>query len=147
MLALPADKQPSACAHDVLVSVVWQDALSVPNCGHACAVVVLHACHEHTWTCTCTCTCMSCLTLSQMLIVPDILHSSCAQERSAALRAFKEGDVRLLICTDVAARGIDISGLPFVVNMTLPDKSEDYIHRVGNRVWGGMGCMALMHVG
>lgn len=52
------------------------------------------------------------------------------QERSAALKAFKEGDVRCLICTDVAARGIDISGLPYVINMTLPDKSEDYIHRV-----------------
>jgi ATP-dependent RNA helicase DDX1 len=45
------------------------------------------------------------------------------------LQAFKEGDVRFLICTDVAARGIDISGLPYVINMTLPDKSEDYIHR------------------
>ncbi len=39
--------------------------------------------------------------------------------------------MRILICTDVAARGIDISGLPFVVNMTLPDNPEDYIHRVG----------------
>jgi len=37
--------------------------------------------------------------------------------------------VRFLICTDVGARGIDISGLPYVINMTLPDKSEDYIHR------------------
>ena len=37
-------------------------------------------------------------------------------------QAFKEGDVRFLICTDVAARGIDIQGLPFVVNMTLPDR-------------------------
>jgi ATP-dependent RNA helicase DDX1 len=45
------------------------------------------------------------------------------------MQAFKDGDVRFLICTDVAARGIDISGLPYVINMTLPDKSEDYIHR------------------
>ncbi|KAI7842747.1 hypothetical protein COHA_003675 [Chlorella ohadii] len=52
-------------------------------------------------------------------------------ERRAALEAFKEGDVRFLICTDVAARGIDIQGLPYVINMTLPDRSEDYIHRVG----------------
>jgi ATP-dependent RNA helicase DDX1 len=37
----------------------------------------------------------------------------------------------VLICTDVAARGIDVSGLPFVVNLTLPDNEEDYIHRVG----------------
>ncbi|PNH01214.1 ATP-dependent RNA helicase DDX1 [Tetrabaena socialis] len=52
-------------------------------------------------------------------------------ERRAALAAFKEGDVRFLIATDVAARGIDIRELPYVINMTLPDKSEDYIHRVG----------------
>ncbi|KAG2489591.1 hypothetical protein HYH03_011872 [Edaphochlamys debaryana] len=52
-------------------------------------------------------------------------------ERRAALSAFKEGDVRFLICTDVAARGIDIKELPYVINMTLPDKSEDYIHRIG----------------
>jgi ATP-dependent RNA helicase DDX1 len=45
--------------------------------------------------------------------------------------AFKDGGVRVLICTDVAARGIDISGLPYVVNLTLPDNEEDYIHRVG----------------
>eukprot|EP00899_Mesostigma_viride_P015632 jgi/Mesvir1/2406/Mv22148-RA.1 len=53
------------------------------------------------------------------------------EERRRNLAAFKEGDVRLLICTDVAARGLDIKELPFVINMTLPDKSEDYIHRVG----------------
>ena len=52
-------------------------------------------------------------------------------ERRAALRDFKEGRARLLICTDVAARGIDVHGLPFVVNMSLPDRAEDYVHRVG----------------
>ena len=46
-------------------------------------------------------------------------------------QAFKSGDVRFLIATDVAARGIDIAGLPYMVNMTLPDRDEDYIHRVG----------------
>ncbi|GAB5031371.1 atp-dependent rna helicase ddx1 [Nannochloropsis oceanica] len=53
------------------------------------------------------------------------------QERRANLQAFKDGDVRFLICTDVAARGIDIQGLPYVINMTLPDVVENYIHRVG----------------
>ena len=52
-------------------------------------------------------------------------------ERRRNLAAFKDGAVRLLICTDVAARGIDIDSLPFVINMTLPDRSEDYIHRIG----------------
>lgn len=53
------------------------------------------------------------------------------EERRNALSAFKGGEVRFLIATDVAARGIDIQGLPYVINMTLPDRSEDYIHRVG----------------
>jgi ATP-dependent RNA helicase DDX1 len=52
-------------------------------------------------------------------------------ERKRNLAAFKEGDVRFLVCTDVAARGLDIAGLPYCINMTLPDKPEDYIHRIG----------------
>ena len=52
-------------------------------------------------------------------------------ERKKALKEFKEGKVRILIATDIAARGIDIQELPFVVNMTLPDKPETYIHRTG----------------
>lgn len=62
-------------------------------------------------------------------------------ERRRNLQAFRDGDVRFLICTDVAARGIDIQGLPYVVNMTLPDRDEDYVHRVG-RV-GRADCMGL----
>lgn len=53
------------------------------------------------------------------------------QERNEAFKAFKACEVRFLICTDVAARGLDIIGLPFLINLTLPDKSENYIHRVG----------------
>mmetsp|Transcript_19073 Transcript_19073/g.43313 ORF Transcript_19073/g.43313 Transcript_19073/m.43313 type:complete len:841 (-) Transcript_19073:149-2671(-) len=53
------------------------------------------------------------------------------RERQNNLEAFKEGDVRFMICTDVAARGIDIAGLPFVIQMTLPDDIENYIHRIG----------------
>eukprot|EP00889_Picochlorum_renovo_P006216 jgi/Picre1/33246/NNA_008570.t1 len=52
-------------------------------------------------------------------------------DRRAALDAFKAGTIRYLIATDVAARGIDVSGLPFVINMTLPDRCEDYVHRSG----------------
>lgn len=57
------------------------------------------------------------------------------------LRAFKEGNVRFLVCTDVAARGVDIKGLPYVINMTLPDEPENYIHRIG-RV-GRQDCLGL----
>merc|ERR1719163_789565 len=52
-------------------------------------------------------------------------------ERQRNLEAFKDGDVRFLVCTDVAARGIDIAGLPFVIQTTLPDDIENYIHRIG----------------
>ncbi|KAL3860213.1 hypothetical protein ACJMK2_010369 [Sinanodonta woodiana] len=53
------------------------------------------------------------------------------QERKGNLQKFKDGKVRFLICTDVAARGIDVSGLPYVINVTLPDEKQNYIHRIG----------------
>ena len=53
------------------------------------------------------------------------------EQRRRNLEAFKTGDVRFLICTDVAARGLDIAGLPYVINVTLPDDIENYVHRVG----------------
>lgn len=54
-----------------------------------------------------------------------------ADGRLDNLDAFRNGQVKFLIATDVAARGIDIKELPYVINFTLPDKPEDYIHRVG----------------
>ncbi|KAH8867728.1 ATP-dependent RNA helicase DDX1 [Schistosoma japonicum] len=60
------------------------------------------------------------------------LHSDRSPpERKANLQKFKNGDVRFLICTDVAARGIDIAGLPYVINVTLPDEKQNYVHRIG----------------
>jgi ATP-dependent RNA helicase RhlE len=53
------------------------------------------------------------------------------QERMQALAEFKEGKVRLLVATDVAARGLDIEDLPHVVNFDLPNSPEDYVHRIG----------------
>lgn len=63
------------------------------------------------------------------------------EERRRNLQAFKDGEVRFLLCTDVAARGLDVKELPYVINMTLPDKAEDYVHRIG-RV-GRAECMGL----
>jgi ATP-dependent RNA helicase RhlE len=53
------------------------------------------------------------------------------QQRTEALEAFKTGTVRVLIATDVAARGLDIDDLPHVINYELPHTAEDYIHRIG----------------
>ena len=52
-------------------------------------------------------------------------------ERMQALAEFKEGKVRVLVATDVAARGLDIEDLPHVVNFDLPNSPEDYVHRIG----------------
>ncbi len=52
-------------------------------------------------------------------------------ERMQALSEFKEGKVRVLVATDVAARGLDIEDLPHVVNFELPNSPEDYVHRIG----------------
>jgi len=53
------------------------------------------------------------------------------QERMAALEAFKQGEIDVLVATDVAARGLDISDLPCVINYDLPYNAEDYVHRIG----------------
>jgi ATP-dependent RNA helicase RhlE len=53
------------------------------------------------------------------------------QERMAALESFKKGEIDVLVATDVAARGLDISDLPCVINYDLPYNAEDYVHRIG----------------
>lgn len=60
------------------------------------------------------------------------IHGNKSQNaRTKALADFKKGEVRVLVATDIAARGIDIDQLPHVVNYELPNVSEDYIHRIG----------------
>jgi len=60
------------------------------------------------------------------------IHSDRSQpERTRALEGFKSGDIRVLVATDVAARGLDIEDLPHVVNFELPWNPQDYIHRIG----------------
>jgi ATP-dependent RNA helicase RhlE len=60
------------------------------------------------------------------------IHSNRTQaEREKALADFKNGDVHVLVATDVASRGIDIEDLPIVVNYELPFSPEDYVHRIG----------------
>jgi ATP-dependent RNA helicase RhlE len=60
------------------------------------------------------------------------IHGNKSQSaRTRALAEFKKGDLRVLVATDIAARGIDISELPHVVNYELPNVPEDYVHRIG----------------
>jgi ATP-dependent RNA helicase RhlE len=60
------------------------------------------------------------------------LHSNRTQgQRLAALKRFKSGEVRVLIATDIAARGIDVDGISHVINFDFPPQPEDYVHRIG----------------
>jgi len=60
------------------------------------------------------------------------IHGNKSQTaRTKALAAFKQGNIRILVATDIAARGLDIDQLPHVVNFELPNVPEDYVHRIG----------------
>ncbi|WP_100751967.1 DEAD/DEAH box helicase [Vibrio salilacus] len=70
--------------------------------------------------------------LNEQGITAAPIHGNKSQgARTRALADFKSGDVRVLVATDIAARGIDIPQLPQVVNFELPNVSEDYVHRIG----------------
>jgi len=65
------------------------------------------------------------------------------QERTEALAGFKEGKIRVLVATDIAARGLDIDQLPCVINYELPHTPEDYVHRIGRTGRAGQSGEAI----
>ncbi len=66
------------------------------------------------------------------------IHGNKSQgQRDRAIKAFREGSVTVLVATDVAARGIDIPGVAYVVNYELPDVPENYVHRIGRTARAG----------
>jgi ATP-dependent RNA helicase RhlE len=70
--------------------------------------------------------------MERVQITSDTIHSDKEQaERTATMDRFKTGAVKLLIATDISARGIDIPSVDFVVNYDLPEVPENYVHRVG----------------
>jgi len=90
----------------------WEQALVFSRTKHGCEKISKH--------------------LNAAGIQTGTIHGDKTQgARTRALREFKEKDVRILVATDVAARGIDISNLPFVVNFDMPTYPNDYIHRIG----------------
>ena len=75
------------------------------------------------------------------------LHGDKSQdERLKALDAFKKGEVDLLVCTDVAARGLDIKDVPAVFNFDIPFNAEDYVHRIGRTGRAGASGLAVSFV-
>ncbi len=74
----------------------------------------------------------------------EAIHGNKSQTaRQKALQAFRNGQVRVLVATDVAARGIDVDGITHVVNYELPNVPEDYVHRIGRTARAGAKGIAL----
>ncbi len=82
--------------------------------------------------------------LAQVKISAAALHGNKSQSfRTRTLKAFKDGEIRILVATDVAARGLDITGLPHVVNYDMPAVAEDYVHRIGRTGRAGVEGIAV----
>ncbi|MBU0971331.1 MAG: DEAD/DEAH box helicase [Proteobacteria bacterium] len=82
--------------------------------------------------------------LSENGIPAAALHGNKSQSfRTRTLKEFKNGEIRTLVATDVAARGLDISNLPYVVNYDMPQVPEDYIHRIGRTGRAGISGIAV----
>ena len=85
--------------------------------------------------------------LAKVGIAADAIHGDkTQQERIKALDAFKAGTVTALVATDVAARGLDISELPMVINYEIPSAPEDYVHRIGRTGRAGASGVAISFV-
>src|SRR3989339_1589993 len=86
--------------------------------------------------------------ISRMLTKMDFtaaeIHSNRSlSQRREALEGFKNGKYRVLVATDIAARGIDVTGIELVINFDLPDQAEDYVHRIGRTGRAGMAGKAI----
>ena len=83
-----------------------------------------------------------CKRLNRAGIAARAIHGDKSQNsRQSALREFKNGQVRVLVATDIAARGIDIDQLSHVINYDLPNEPETYVHRIGRT--GRAGCSGI----
>jgi len=82
--------------------------------------------------------------LEEKGIKASAIHGNKSQgARTKALAGFKDGSIRILVATDIAARGLDIDQLPQVVNFDLPNVAEDYVHRIGRTGRAGANGHAL----
>lgn len=80
--------------------------------------------------------------LSRVGVVAAAIHGNKSQgARTRALAGFKDGEIRVLVATDIASRGIDVDGVSHVFNYDLPNISESYVHRIGRT--GRAGCEGM----
>ena len=82
--------------------------------------------------------------LEKVGISSDAIHGNKSQNaRQRALDAFRSGRARVLVATDIAARGIDVPGITHVINYELPNEPESYVHRIGRTARAGAGGAAI----
>jgi ATP-dependent RNA helicase RhlE len=73
------------------------------------------------------------------------IHGNKSQpQRERALASFRDGQARVLVATDIAARGIDVEGVSHVINFELPNVPEDYVHRIGRTARAGAAGIAIL---
>ena len=83
-------------------------------------------------------------TLSNAGHMTAAIHGNKSQNaRQEALESFRQGRARILVATDIAARGIDVDDITHVVNFELPDVAESYVHRIGRTARAGSGGIAI----
>src|SRR5439155_21101086 len=82
--------------------------------------------------------------LARAGITAEGIHGNKSQnQRERVLAAFRSGEIRTLVATDIAARGIDVDGISHVVNFDLPNIPETYVHRIGRTARAGADGVAI----
>ncbi len=77
-------------------------------------------------------------------LAAEAIHGNKSQgARQRALERFRAGDARILVATDIAARGIDVTGVTHIINYELPNEPESYVHRIGRTARAGAGGVAI----
>ena len=85
-----------------------------------------------------------CEQINKLGIESQALHGNKSQAaRQRALEAFRNGEVKVLVATDIAARGIDVDGITHIINFELPNIPEDYVHRIGRTARAGANGAAI----
>ena len=86
----------------------------------------------------------SCASSTRQGLAAEAIHGNKSQgQRERALAAFRNGKVKTLIATDIAARGIDVDGITHVINYDLPNVPESYVHRIGRTARAGAEGIAI----
>jgi len=123
LMAVDKKRKPAVLTH-LIIENNWQQVLVFTKTKHGANKLTKH--------------------LEAEGLTAAAIHGNKSQgARTKALAAFKDGSVKILVATDIAARGIDIDLLPQVVNFDLPNVPEDYVHRIGRTARAGNTGQAL----